>query len=564
MYETALDNSLWPEMIVSIVDHVNRLEALPEEKLDRARIESINDHFNRAYSISEKMLQLQEGNHEKLKVIGAMSYNVVLLDARSQVFFSSRLEQSLDGSLSSEKLKGSYISGTVDVPDFVKHLKTCQEKSQAQVWSTLTDGQTAMILLPKEEVVQLGFPAKTENALISYPLNLSNAVAQFQSRYGLLNSEIKLLEAFVESSDLRKAASKANITYETARKYIKDIFKKTGDKSQSALIRNLLFSPAVWLAMTNPSKSDIKPVRRMMTLSDKRELEYFSLGPEDGYPVIFIDTLASSAIDVLRKPERYLPRLESLGMRLINPCRHGGFRSTYRPINSLKDMAGDIAELCDRLGFQKVSLLSYSYGSNAALAVGHELPDLIERITMSSVSYMTYSHDSWRDMDLFFHVTNVIGRRWPALLNQLIPFLARSVMQNVHRFADRLVSSAKCEHDRAIILDHPIRERTRDMLMERTAHGMEGLIEEFCINAQPYDFDVRNIKIPMTLLHGEFDFGNPLDGAKLLAEHAPHADLHVLKGMGHHHIFVEWDWIFAAAMGRQFDIPEPTRRPRVD
>ena len=46
-------------------------------------------------------------------------------------------------------------------------------------------------------------------------------------------------------------------------------------------------------------------------------------------------------------------------------------------------------------------------------------------------------HQDWREMDLFFQVTNIIGRRWPRLLERLLPFLTRSIMQNIHRFAER-------------------------------------------------------------------------------------------------------------------------------
>jgi pimeloyl-ACP methyl ester carboxylesterase len=222
----------------------------------------------------------------------------------------------------------------------------------------------------------------------------------------------------------------------------------------------------------------------------------------------------------------------------------------------LRDYASDVVAICDEIGRSKISLLSYAYGSNAALGIAHALPDMVERVTLSSVSYTNYVNANWRERDMFYQVTNVIGRRWPALLKRLIPFLARSVIQNVDAFADRMLHRAECDHERAVLSDHRIRERTSAMVAERTANGFEGVIEEYRINAQPYDFEVSEIAAPINLFHGTCDVHNPIGGAELLAQDAPNAKLHKLAQMGQHHIFKEWPWIFEAAMGQPFALPQ--------
>ena len=558
LYGAALDNSLWPEILIQIVEHVNALEDLPAEARDIDAIRSVNAHLERAYEISERMIDLQETCRDQEQLLGVLNCGITLIDAEGTPYFQSQIgADDRPAELAVPTRAPSEQGVSLPAADLAARLKRTAKTGEIEVWIDPGTRGCAKMLLPQSEVARLGFPPRATAVLISVDLEASGAIDRFSQTYRLSAAETRLLSIFIVVADLRAASEEAGITYETARKYLKDIFQKTGTRSQAELMQRVLFSPAAVLSKQAPNATDIPEVRRILTLPDQRQLEYFALGPEAGAPLLFFDALGGSVIDLVGHPERYLPRLEELGLRIVTPCRPGGYRSSYRPLPSLSAFAPDIEALCDHLGFDKVSLLSYSYGSHMALAMAHALPDRVERVTMSSVSYMAYSVENWRDFDVFFQLTNVIGRRWPALLNRLIPFLARSIIHNVHRFADRKAREAKCEHDRAILNDIPIRERTRDMLQERIAQGFRGIIEEYRLNSQPYDFDVRDLQMPMTLLHGDCDVNNPLGGAELLAEHLPNADLHILRGMGHHHLFVEWDWIFAIAMGHRVDIPEP-------
>jgi pimeloyl-ACP methyl ester carboxylesterase len=553
VYETALDNSLWPEMIVRIMDQIDQLERTPENPQVQARIDRINTHFKRAYAISEKMLALQERDAGKAQVLAGLAFEVALFDRSGGPIFESKAAPTdPPGQLALTKGQPPPLQLPAG---FSQKCTAGQQSGEMQIWAENDAAGTVYVLLPKELALAYRFPARAETVLLSYRIEDTAAVDHFARRHRLSPAHGRFLKAFVTEPDLRTAATSLGLTYETARRYLKTIFAETGIRSQAALIRALWNDPSALLPASVLAAKNTLPVRRLMTLPDGRQLEYFSLGPEDGYPVFFMDALAGNSIDTLGHPERYRRHLTDLGLRLITPCRPGGFRSSYRALSSLRDYAADIAALCAHLKLQKISLLSYSYGSNAALGIAHELPDLVERLTMSSVSYTAYAAQNLRDMDMFFQITNVVGRRWPNLLNLLIPFLARSVVQNVDTFANRMLSRAVCDHERAILQSPLVRERAAAMVAERTAGGMEGVIEEFRINAQPYDFNVADIAVPMTLFHGDCDVNNPLAGAELLARHAPNATLHVLRGMGHHHLFVEWDWILAAAMGRNVTIP---------
>jgi pimeloyl-ACP methyl ester carboxylesterase len=301
---------------------------------------------------------------------------------------------------------------------------------------------------------------------------------------------------------------------------------------------------------------EVHKVRRTITLRDGRMLEYFTLGPPDGYPVVHFDALAGMTIDIVGYPAECLRHLERHNVRLITPCRPGGFRSDMKQMTSLRDFAPDVEELLDRLGVGRFSICSVSYGCGTAMAVAHELQHRIDRVIMSSVSYPEYKHPDWRELDLFYQMYGILGRYWPSMLRQIIPFLVRSVMQNVDRYFDRTCKKAKSDHDIALLSHPTMRRRTVEMLAERTASGMDGMVEENLLNAQGWDFNVRDIRLPVEIAHGTLDNVSPIQGAELLAAHLPDARLFRLEGKGHYHHIATWPSLLARASGNSVEIGE--------
>jgi pimeloyl-ACP methyl ester carboxylesterase len=255
--------------------------------------------------------------------------------------------------------------------------------------------------------------------------------------------------------------------------------------------------------------------------------------------------------------------LEKYNIRLITPCRPGGFRSSPKAMTSLRDFSGDVMELLDHLKVDRFSIFAVSFGAGSALAVAHDLQDRVDRIVLSAAAYPEYHPPNWRDLDLFYQMSGVLGRKWPAMLRQMLPFLIRSIMQNVDRYFDRYISKTKSAHDVAALSNPFIRSRMAEMLGERTAAGLSGMVEENVLNAQGWDFDVANISVPVEIYHGTLDNVAPLAGAALMVERLPFGILTELPEHGHYHHLTGWPWLLARAAGHDvgvgadfYEIPE--------
>jgi len=558
VYEASLDNSLWPELILELTEHLN--SNVPQGKSDLAATAGIAEHFKRAFSISEKIVSLQEKEQQLSNVIDALSVGIAMLDDDGKAILENRTAAeirnhvALPGLSSNVSLISAENGSQMSLANWVRDVNSSGTPKNLSVPCPETDTRVTGLLLPRETATKMGFPAKAAAVLVTHNPAESDALRTFAADCLLTERETELVASLRETRDLRTAAETLNLSYESARTYLKRIFSKTGCVNQVDLFQRISSSPAAFLKRRAIEETDELKVRRLWTLKDGRTLEYFSLGPEDGKPVIYFDALSGSSIDVIGSADRYLPALQRMNVRLITICRPGGFRSTMRQVTSLRDYAPDVEELLDGLGLGKVAGLSYSFGSGAALATVHELPERFERLVMSSAAYPKYKHPNWRELDVFHHLSAVIGRRWPNMLRQILPFLIRSILQNVDRYFDRHAARALSQNDIEFLNNEVARRRTKALIAERTAITMDGMVEENVLNAQGWDFHISNIDTEIAIYQGTLDNVCPIGGARLLVEDLPNASLCEMEELGHYHMATHWSALIGLAIGIEPDL----------
>ena len=559
VYEASLDNSLWPELILELTEHLNSTDADGKAEAETA---GIAEHFKRAFSISERIVSLQEKEQQLTNVIDALSVGIAMLDDEGKTILENqtaaaiRETVALPGLSRDVSLISAESGAQMTLSSWVRDVNANGQPKNLSVPSPGADTPVTGLLIPREAATKMGFPAKAAAVLITHNPTESDALRAFAADCLLTDRETALVSALRDTRDLRAAAEVLGLSYESARTYLKRVFSKTGCANQLDLFQRISSSPAAFIRRRAVEENDEHKVRRLFTLSDGRTLEYFSLGPEDGKPVLYFDALSGSSIDAIGAADRYLPALTRMNVRLITICRPGGFRSTMRYVTSLRDYAPDVSELLDELELDVVSAVSYSFGSGAALATLHELPDRFERLVMSSASYPEYKHPNWRELDVFHQLSSVIGRSWPNMLRQILPFLIRSILQNVDRYFDRHAARAKSPNDIIFLNSEVARRRTKALIAERTAITMDGMVEENVLNAQGWDFDVRNIDTPVDIYHGTLDNVCPPGCARLLAEHLPNATLCELEGLGHYHMATHWSELIGVAAGFEPDLDE--------
>ncbi|QPH54105.1 alpha/beta fold hydrolase [Pontivivens ytuae] len=518
IYDTAIDNSLWPETVLRIYEAFEEGEVAPDALHD------LQVHFAKGLQISERIVRLQERGDLQDRLMRSLALRVELFGhdgRRIDTLGHAEAVPKLDGPRDPAPEHGFFFG-----PDRVR---------------------------------ELGLPPEVASARISFTQGVEGMAAAVAHDLSLRPSQRALLESFLRHANLRRAADEQNLSYETARTYFKAICLEAGVSGQAELLRMLVLNPALMLRGDRAAEP-ASQIRRLIQRPDGGQIEVFVLGREDAYPIVHLDALSGGALDLLAYPERYLPLLDRIGARLVLPCRPGMFGSSFRPMTGALDHAEEVQLVCDAMGIDRFSLLSYSYGSVAALGAAAGLQKRVDRVVLASVCYPDFVAPDWRDRDFFYQVSQMIGRRWPGLLRRVIPFVTKSILQNIDNYADQAAARAKCPHEEAILMSPDIRPRSRAMLEERIAGGMDGIVQEYRIVAQPLDFDLSELTVPLHLFHGAEDRVNPLEGARALARKAARAELTELPGRGHAFIYAEWDWLLCAAAGVPYRIPPPDRR----
>lgn len=555
VYEASLDNSLLPELILELTEQVQlAADGRMIEAESRQDLSDLMEHFRRAIEISEKMVRLQERGSDLEAVLGTFAVGIALIDDSGRPIVVNRAMRETGLALEApiRLLPAGHADSTLPEAQSLSRWVTETNRIETPQSLMTRDSDTTYLLLPRQEAIRMGFPAKAAAVLVATNPNTADGLRALANAHDLTLREQALVRGLMETSDLRKASEAMGISYESGRTYLKRVFEKTGLTSQVDLINTIARSPLSMFRERQTTDEERFQVRRLHRLPDGRMLEYFILGPENGRPVLLFDALSGSSIDLTGFPRQYYEHLEHYGVRLVMPCRPGIYRSDFRKMTSLRDFAPDLENLIDALGYDQVSLMSFSFGSGIALATAHELPDRIRKVVLSSPSYPAYKHENWRELDQFYHLSAVLAQRWPAMFRQLIPFLVRSIIQNAPRYMERYCNRTPSTHD-VELLSHPtIGIRSSRMLEERTAGGVNGMVEENLLNARGWDFDVSMIHTEVEIYHGAFDNVAPAQGGETLARTLPNASFTKFDDKGHYQHISSWPWMVARAAG--FDV----------
>jgi len=540
LYDAVADNSLWPDMISELMEHLET--ATSKSGFEGAeQFQSLILHFQRAMRLSENIVNLQERNSTLDGVLNSLSFGICVYDhAGNQLYTNSAAREC---GIDEKKLSALQL---------IKNNPVNADDPNLPRLNTINDTEVAIV--PVSSIENTKLPASAATLVISIPTIPEHTIDHFQKIYYLTDAETNLLSSLHKSKNLKKAATECNIAYESARTYLKRIFMKTGCSDQISLLSLLDNNPVSLIEHLKLSSESDDPVRNNIVLPDGRNLEYFRLGPQDGKPILHFDALTGVAIDILGTAELYRPVLEELGLQLIVPCRPGTFKSHFKQMSGLSEFTQDVIHLLDHLKLDQVSIISQAFGSCSALAFAATAPKRVEKSILCAPSYPRHEPPDWRKMDVFYIISGVIGRRAPSLLKVIVPFLMRSVMQNTAKYLERHIARSNCPADIRVLGSPTLQRRIPEMLAARTALGTDGLVQENYLNTHGWDFDIRKIQSPVHILQGELDNVSDPVGSRKLHKALPNASYHSFPKLGQYLLFSEWPCIFDACSEKKPDI----------
>jgi len=286
----------------------------------------------------------------------------------------------------------------------------------------------------------------------------------------------------------------------------------------------------------------VKPVQTVR-LGDGRTLAYAEWGDPDGSPVIESHGNPGCRVPVWDDgvPAR-------LGVRLITVDRPGIGLSSPKPGRSVADWANDIAELCDAIGIEDVSLLGYSVGGAYACGCAERLGDRVR--SMALVGSIAPLDRPGAFAELGRPLQWRLARDRPAIARGALA--VQAFVGRLPPWALRLQATASLPAaDRAVLNDDPrIIERGAAMVAEAVRQGTGGLVEDLRVVMGPWDVDLASITVPTTVWQGDRDRSIPVAWGELLVRSIPGARLQLRRGEGHLMIAGDLEAILEELLGR--------------
>ncbi|WP_047286499.1 alpha/beta fold hydrolase [Pseudomonas protegens] len=268
---------------------------------------------------------------------------------------------------------------------------------------------------------------------------------------------------------------------------------------------------------------------RFFELPDKRLLCYRSYGSETAPAVILVVGLG---LQLTYWPQPIISGLVEMGMRVITLDNRDSGRSFYTQVTpptvmqqffrkptpgyDLGDMANDVIGLMDGLQLQKVGVIGMSMGGMIAQILAARFPERIETLTS------------------IFSTTGSLRVGQPSLraILQTLRRPPRNQQESVRDYVDimRLIGSRLEWNEQAL------RNYAREAWDRGGGEaGNLGVVRQIgaIINSGDRTQDLRKIRCPTLVIHGDKDLMVATSGGFATAAAIPGAHLVLLPGMGH-------------------------------
>lgn len=246
-------------------------DAAPFGAKDALLIEQLFPHLRRAFQIQQRLEMQEQPTPAEHAALERLPFGVFLIDGRQQVVFMNGRAENLIRKQSGIALRGRRLA--------------CTDSAQSERLGQLLQGAVAtgachgtaaggmLAVRTSSDAPPIGVlvsPLPTSNRLLgessariraivfvkdsTEPLRLPNAA--LRTLYGLTPTQALLLQRLAQDFDLYGAAEQLRMSRETARRHLKEIFRRTGTKKQSELLTLVTTGPAALASQADVLQSD--------------------------------------------------------------------------------------------------------------------------------------------------------------------------------------------------------------------------------------------------------------------------------------------------------------------
>lgn len=265
-----------------------------------------------------------------------------------------------------------------------------------------------------------------------------------------------------------------------------------------------------------------------ITLMDGRTLACLVLGEPGGAPVMYFHGYPGSRLEA----RLAAGATGELGWRMFAPDRPGFGESTFQPGRTLGAWAADVAQLADWFGLERFAVVGVSGGGPYALACAARIPERLSRVALVGALGPLGHKQLTDDMVTLNRLALTLAAHWPSLARLGGHLAAHWVRGHLERYLTAITAGAS-PADRKVLGDAGYRTLLVESTREALRQGGRGVAWELTLLAQPWDFRLREVLLPVRIWQGLADNIVPAAIARHLAAALPDSESHYLPDEGH-------------------------------
>jgi pimeloyl-ACP methyl ester carboxylesterase len=270
-------------------------------------------------------------------------------------------------------------------------------------------------------------------------------------------------------------------------------------------------------------------------LLDGRCLGFLACGDPAGKPIFYFHGFPGSRLEVQLADSA----ASRQNIHLIGVDRPGYGISDYKPERKIIDWPDDVTELADTLGINRFSVLGVSGGGPYAAACACKIPRRL--ISAGIVCGLGPIDAVGVTEEMLWY--NRWGLRIAAHMPWLIKLIMTPVALILRHHAKTIVaflSQTTKEPDKRELKRPDIMNIMSASFRESMRSGAAGATRDAFLYANPWGFDLRDIRLQVHLWHGEKDEIIPLAMAQYMAAKIPNCRAVFYKGEGHFSLVVKY------------------------
>lgn len=265
-------------------------------------------------------------------------------------------------------------------------------------------------------------------------------------------------------------------------------------------------------------------------LNDGRRLGYLLCGDPKGKPVLCFHGYPGSRLDFRWLHEEAAKR----GLKLIAADRPGIGLSDPLPGRSLTDFGGDMEELMARLRLKRPVVMGVSGGGPYALACLCRLQEKVRAgVVVCGLGPMD-TEESTQGMNASNASLFYCARNYPksvGLILKATKYMMTKKVDTYYRLMEKVLPDSDQKRMGKITGEN--RQRVLSANREIFRQGSRYLAQEAVIYTKPWEFSLRELRVPVHFWHGYLDKNAPIRSAMNLYRQAPQSTRHWLMGEGH-------------------------------